>query len=329
VKKEPRKKGITKMAHAIESMMYAGETPWHGLGKEVSENINVEDAISAAGLDWNVNKAPMQVIANVQGTMRLIDVPDAHAIVRDTDGMVLGTTGRVWKPLQNKDAFAWFNPFLEMNQARLHTAGSLHDGQNVWILAKLNLDTVEIRKNDPVEAFVLLSNYHDGKTALRVGFTPVRVVCANTLAAAYGNTESKLLRVRHSLKTKSNLDLIREAMDTASQTFKMTAERMQLLASRGVRGADLHKYVEQVFEIKAHENTTKWNRVFPQIEHLFTEGKGNGGNTLWDAYNAVTEFLSHRDKKDTETRYDSLWFGANAATNARALSVALEMYNAV
>jgi len=42
------------MPAAVEKMMFVGETPWHGLGNSVDEGIRVDDAIVAAGLDWEV-----------------------------------------------------------------------------------------------------------------------------------------------------------------------------------------------------------------------------------------------------------------------------------
>jgi hypothetical protein len=89
--------------------------------------------------------------------------------------------------LQNKDAFAWFQPFLDAREAALHTAGSLRQGSRIWVLAKLNRDPLVIAEGDEVEKFLLLSHGHDGSLAVRCGFTPVRVVCANTCPRC-GNT---------------------------------------------------------------------------------------------------------------------------------------------
>ena len=87
--------------------------------------------------------------------------------------------------LQNRDAFKWFQPFLDAKEAALHTAGSLREGSRIWVLAKLNRDPLVIAPGDEVEKFVLLSHGHDGSLAVRVGFTPIRVVVPNTLALAH------------------------------------------------------------------------------------------------------------------------------------------------
>jgi phage/plasmid-like protein (TIGR03299 family) len=97
-------------------------------------------------------------------------------------------------PLQNDQAFQFFDPFVSSGLVTLETAGSLREGKRVWILARIaeNSD-VGIVGDDIVRKYLLLSNSHDGTTAVRVGFTPIRVVCANTLAMAVRNGQSQLI----------------------------------------------------------------------------------------------------------------------------------------
>ena len=42
------------MAHEIETMMYAGDIPWHGLGRAVPRNVTWEQALELGGLAWDV-----------------------------------------------------------------------------------------------------------------------------------------------------------------------------------------------------------------------------------------------------------------------------------
>ena len=52
------------MAHEIEfvngeaQMAYAGDVPWHGLGKRVSPDLTPEQMLEEAGLNWSVHKEP-------------------------------------------------------------------------------------------------------------------------------------------------------------------------------------------------------------------------------------------------------------------------------
>ena len=119
------------------------------------------------------------------------------AVRRKTDGKVLGVVGPKYHVLQNRDAFRWFEPFLAAKEAALNTAGSLAEGSRIWVLAKLNRAPLVIAQGDEIEKFILLSHSHDGRLAVRVGFTPIRVVCANTLALAHKKDASNLIRLKH------------------------------------------------------------------------------------------------------------------------------------
>ena len=118
---------------------------------------------------------------------------------------MLGVVGPRYTILQNQDAFKWFQPFLEAKEAALHTAGSLRGGSRIWVLAKLNREPLVIAQGDEVEKYLLLSHSHDGSLAVRVGFTPIRVVCQNTLSMAHNADASKLIRFKHTKDIHENL----------------------------------------------------------------------------------------------------------------------------
>jgi len=206
------------MAHEVETMAYFGGLPWHRLGTALDEAdlYDWSAASRKSGLDWEVELVPL-ITSDTQAQV------DHRAVRRKTDGRTLGVVGPRYAPLQNRDAFGWFQPFLDAGEAALHTAGSLRSGSRIWVLAKLNRDPLEIAEGDTVEKYLLLSHGHDGSLAVRRGFTPVRVVCANTLAMAHGSDASKLIRVKHTKEILMNLANIREVMDLANAEFEATA----------------------------------------------------------------------------------------------------------
>ena len=163
------------MAHEVETMAFAGATPWHGLGTTLTEAdlYDWPKACDKAGLAWDVELVPLMT-ADTQAQV------DHRAVRRKSDGRILGTVGPRFTVLQNKDAFAWFQPFLDAKEAALHTAGSLRQGSRVWVLAKLNRDPLIVAAGDEVEKFILLSHGHDGSLAVRVGFTPIGGLCEHS-----------------------------------------------------------------------------------------------------------------------------------------------------
>tara|TARA_R100000951_G_scaffold101420_1_gene92998 strand:+ start:46808 stop:47827 length:1020 start_codon:yes stop_codon:yes gene_type:complete len=318
------------MSHELElvdgkaNMFYKGDVPWHKLGTFIEEdkNLTSEEAIVAAGLDWKVETKPLFLDDGTQAP--------SNAVVREDTNAILGVVGQSYKPLQNKEAFDFFNPFIESGEASFETAGSLKDGKRIWALAKINSAPIQIAKGDDIEKYVLLSNGHDGTMAVRVGFTPIRVVCQNTLSMSHSKDVSQLIRLKHTANLQENLEKVREIMNIANQQFEATAEQYKFLANKTVSQADLAKYVKLVFIGDKYEEMEAMglkpgNQILAKIIPLFEKGRGNDmasvKGTAWAAYNAVNEYLQYERGNDDETRLDKLWFGDSATLNQRALNV--------
>jgi phage/plasmid-like protein (TIGR03299 family) len=312
------------MSHEFETGFFVGEPAWHGLGTVVPEDrwVGVEEGLQISGLDWLAEKQKMYLSDGRE-------VPGKFAIVRNTDGAVLGTAGPDFTIVQNFQAFDWFSPFLDVGLCKLEAAGSLRGGARVWVLAKMTDVTAEIVPGDPISRYLLLAHAHDGSLAVRCGFTDVRVVCQNTLTAAVSSDTSKLLKIKHTKNVHSALDLVQSVIDVQRREFAATVAQMRTLASHGCDEATLRAYVRRIFQpAKAHEETaakTLQNKILP----LFESGIGSDivgvRGTMWGAFNAVTEFLTHHRGRSAENRVDSGWFGPGADDTARALRVAVDM----
>ncbi len=311
------------MGHEFESGFFVGAKPWHSLGVSFPEgtNLSLEAAIVAAGLDWEVE---LREIFTQDKRGAVLGIDDYYATCRKTDNAILGVVGPEYRLLQNKEAFAWFQPFLDKDIAIIDTAGSLKRGRRVWVLARIKDATLQVKKDDTIQNFILLSNSHDGSLAVRVGFTPIRVVCMNTLTLAHESKASKLLRVKHTSGLIKNLEDIREIMDTANREFVATVKQYEELAKKDINSEDLKKYVKEVFDIK---DIKKSKKIMPAVDKFFESGKGSklAGKTYWGAYNAVNEYLNYERGKTRDGRLDSLWFGESNDINRKALNTALTM----
>lgn len=311
------------MSHAVESMFSVKERPWHGLGTILTEAPSIQEGIIYAGLDWEVKTEKLK-------TETGIDVTTKNAIVRQDNQSILGIVGNQYKPLQNKDAFNFFEPFIENNMATLETAGSLYNGAIVFILAKINSDNIVVNDEDQIEKYILLSNSHDGSQALRVGYTPIRVVCNNTLQMATTSDKSQLIRLTHRKDIISNMEDLRATMDLINQQFIATEEQYKELAKKDINGLDLHRYVRKVFsqkklealldEEKQEELETGRKKIIARVEEIFqAEPKHNA----WTLYNAVNYYLNHERGKNLESRYSQLWFGYTKHIDKKAFKLAL------
>lgn len=115
------------MSHEVESMMYVGDTPWHGLGIAIPDGkkLSIEEAIVAAGLDWEVE---LQTVYTEDDKGVRQAIPEQYVTCRKIDKTVLGMVGKGYRPLQNIEAFRWFQPFLDSGEVTLE--------EIPWLLAR-------------------------------------------------------------------------------------------------------------------------------------------------------------------------------------------------
>jgi phage/plasmid-like protein (TIGR03299 family) len=309
--------------------MWTGEPPWHGLGQELAGPATAEQAIKAANLDWEVGMQPVYA----EGGGHSLRVPRSFAVVPlhrwgKADCPVYGLVSAGYRLLQNRDAFRFFDPIVGRDAAVYHTAGALGDGKRVWILAKLPKEILVVG-DDISHKYLLLSNSHDGKSSVQIKFTPVRVVCQNTLTMAL--SKGPMLRVPHTgdlqeglRQAERNLGLIHKHFDDLRTTF-------QAMTRITINSARLATYVKLVFpdpsDLEDEQAVARVHRDRAIAAHLFQEGHGNDSKgvagTLWAAYNGVVESVDFAVSKRTDKeRLEHIWFGNGYLLKARAFETA-------
>lgn len=225
------------MAHMLEmvdgkaQMAYVGETPWHGLGVKLEEGVNPQEMMQAAGLDWKVKKVDMYY-----GNFSDKKVEGKQALIRESDEQLLDIVGVDWNPVQNIEAFNFFDSFCKAGQMSMHTAGSLFDGKRVWALAKIASD-FELFNGDKVEGFLLFSNPHKFGQAVDIRFTPVRVVCNNTLTLSLGQAVQNAVKLNH--RKEFEPEGVKQVLGLASKHMDEYKETAKFLGSKQVSDEQL------------------------------------------------------------------------------------------
>lgn len=312
------------MSAEIETMMYVNKAPWHGLGKQLPLEVTSAEAIKHAELDWTVNKVHM----HASGDNRL--VPKFFASQRDSDGAILGVVGDRYRHIQNVHAFNFFDAIVGAGKAVYHTAGSLQGGKRVWILAKLPGDIV-VGKGDVTEKYLLLSNSHDGCSPLFVFFTPIRVVCQNTLNAALGDRSSKGVSIRHTSSVDQRMAEAEKVLLAAYDHYDVFGELAKHLASKQFSVKQLSTLVKELFPDKEDNQTTKrMNAKRDEIIYLFENGKGHDAikGTAWAALNAVAEYSDHNmniRNSNADKRTFNAWFGGATLLKQQAHNLIISM----
>jgi len=312
------------MAHMVETMAYAGEVPWHGLGTKVPADLTPEQMLEAAGLDWEVEKVDL-----TYGDNQI--VPGKKGLVRSSDGKYLDTIGDDWNPLQNRDAFEFFNDFVQAGDMEMHTAGSLEDGRRTWALAKVK-DAFELFKGDVTENYLLFSNPHKYGMSIDVRMTPIRVVCNNTITMALNGVSDQMVKIHH--RNEFDANLVKEMLGVAKETLETYKEAAQFLGSKKFTNDSIVEYFNGLFPAsKIDEDkplADQISRTAKQaIETLDTQpGAEFGAGTWWQAFNTVTYMTDHTLGRSADTRLKSAWFGYNRKRKIAALETAIEFAEA-
>jgi phage/plasmid-like protein (TIGR03299 family) len=317
-------------------MMFAGQLPWHGLGTQLSGPATSAEAIEAAGLDWRVRKVPLYAIEGPG----IAHVPKYYGVVPEDrwgkpDCPVFGIVSEDYHPLQNSEAFEFFDSIVGKKVAMYHTAGALGKGEQVWILAKLP-GMMDITSSDGAEKYVLLSTGHDGRTCVRVILTPVRVVCQNTLTLALQSGE-EIARAYHTRNMARQLASAKKKVQTLLKGFDTMHAAFQAMAKHKMTETTAKAYVDRVFPVPADLADRKVPDWILQDRancvHLYHNGKGNDDagsrETLWAAYNGITEYVDHwRDRGDRQHMY-AVCFGRGFQIKNRAYQQARTMISPI
>lgn len=320
------------MAHMLEftkgvaNMAYAGEVPWHGLGKKVPNDLTPIQMLEAAGLDWRVEKVPAYAI--VEG--RQVDV-NRSALVRKSDNKILDIVSNDWNEVQNFDAAEFFNDFVGAGDMEMHTAGSLKDGQIIWFLAKVK-ESFDLFKGDQVDSYLLFTNFHRYGCSTDVRFTPIRVVCNNTLTLSLNSTVERMVKFSHRREFKP--DVAKQMLGIASDKLAKYKEMAEFLGSKKAKDEDIVTYFKRVFPLTtakaaaaANDDPTLISRNADTALQIMSTQPGSkfAEGTWWQPFNAVTYMTDHLIGRSTDSRLTSAWYGHNRSVKTNALELALEM----
>jgi phage/plasmid-like protein (TIGR03299 family) len=317
------------MAHNVQTMAYYGNTPWHGLGKKIEERATSEEMIKDAGLDWVVEKRPARgATVYPNGKSNRYEIVRVRRPEVDEEEVLFGVVSERYEPLQNHEAFDFFDPIIAGNKACFETAGALGDGERIWALAKMP-GVMEIVPGDECRKYLLLSNSHDGGGAVNIKFTSIRVVCQNTLMLALKNGQ-KAYVVRHTKRMSDRLQEVAGILTAATEVYERTAELFKRLAAIRLNSKLRDQYLEAVFPRtpkQKQENATpqKWAHIENMLETSEDLQIPKVKGTMWALYNAVTGFEDYKQvNKDerTDQRLNRAWFGSSADIKLAALNQA-------
>jgi phage/plasmid-like protein (TIGR03299 family) len=345
------------MAHHINynegtgkhSFMSVKEKAWHGLGQIITDYPTSAEAIKYAGLDYTVEKRPLFTYdhENQHGDPETdiiipeIVVPNYFTTVRTDTEQVLGVVGKDYEVVQNVNAFGFFDSIVGGDGVLYETAGALGNGERIFITAKLP-DYIRVGKDDLIEQYLLLTTSHDGYGSITAAFTPVRVVCQNTLNAALHH-HSNGIKIRHTSSANDRLKEAHKLMGISSRLADELEEVFNLWSRVRITDAEVKKLVQRAMapnkEVlqnllngKDEALSTNFNNMVSSVmEYALTSDTQQvetAKGTLFGAYNAVTGYFQNiRNYKDDESKFKSIMYGTGLQRSQTAFNLCSQFVN--
>ncbi|MBI0421301.1 DUF932 domain-containing protein [Acinetobacter sp. ACIN00229] len=347
------------MAHQIETMAFVGQTPWHGLGNQLSQNQPIEIWAQQAGMDWRIESSNVSYMAkNERGQNILMPYEEQRVLYRSDTHAPLSVVSQRYQEVQPMEILEFYRDLTEQAGFELETAGVLKGGRKFWALARTG-QSAALKGKDVSNGYILLATACDGTLATTAQFTSIRVVCNNTLAIALRgqNSSAGVVKVPHS--TKFDAEKIKQQLGISVRAWDEHMYEMKQLSQRKVTQQEAAAYFDAVFNntnlsiaeqdesiiqfyrnvarpkqihsSRADSKTELNGRAMSKVMTMFN-GHGRGAelasakDTVYGLLCSITEFVDHERRAiSTDHRMDSAWFGAGANLKQRGLEQALRM----
>jgi phage/plasmid-like protein (TIGR03299 family) len=308
---------ISINANSQTEAMFAYRPAWHGIGTVVQQDVRPMEALKIASLNWAVRKEALY-------RTNLDEIPDRAAVCRTDNGNYLGTVGKRFMPVQNIEQASFIEAICGEGNAVVESCGALRGGRRTfWAIKQPNALTVG--NEDLVERFLIVANGNDGSLSFKAFWSPVRVVCQNTLNAALRHTGSIMNRITEA----------RHVLGLANEYYAEIGEQFNRLSKVSLDDKGFSSYLNELLPLSQGGTPADAIAVVrDQLTNNWRSGRGVEvtSPSMWRAYNAVTEFVSHqrasRGKSElvrSENRFDAVLLGAGRALQQRAFDVATRM----
>lgn len=202
---------------------------WHELGRVFDTPQSAQEVVRSINMDYTVTAEPLITVSGL--TTELFAL--VRSATQDAAAEVLGTCGKEYTTIQNMEIAEMLDAVGERTGWTVETAGALGKGETMFLTLDSGKSIVTNGKaEEELAQYFLVTNTHDIGRSLRVAYTPVRVVCQNTLMAGLdaANLNIGLTHHRHvhdDLALTIKLAVaFKKAQQQTNETFNRMAVRV-------------------------------------------------------------------------------------------------------
>lgn len=287
-------------------------TTWSNLGTDVKDCGNINDVLIKSNLNYEVHTEKIK-------TSNGLIIPGRVATVANINGVdtVLGDVSDKYTICQNIDAFDFVDNISD--ELTFEKAGQTASGM-VYIIAALPSVTV---LDDEIKPYVILQNGHNGRYSFKTTIAPLRIVCQNQFNIAFKNS-SNVISILHSsnmLNKMNSAEILLNSVANYMSEFNNNA--IELATTKLSKSPE--DIISEFFNFAKDDNVSK--RVINKIEKdesafinaYNAEDNQNFKGTVWGMTNAFSDFITHREVKNTknasENKFMSVTFNPIAMAN--------------
>lgn len=311
---------------------------WKQLGVSTDSKVNSAELVKLAKADFLVSKKPVYI----HGNNKLEEVKGFSATYREDTGKPFAVVKSRYEVVQNHEVFDFFdNVVANSDEIKFETAGITDNGASLFMTVSLP-DYIRIKNSDDVvKSYFVLTNSHDGSSAIRILFTPVRVVCWNTLQIALKRNHASVY-FKHTTNVREKIEMASQAMGIYRDNFQAAQALYNKMAEVRMNEVETAKYIARIFleesEYVAEQNkivftdqiSVRKHNIVRDIDEYVYNGIGQNLNTtkgtLWGVYNGITGYFQNAKYDDTPAdnlkQFNSNLFGANSGSMHKALALA-------
>lgn len=308
--------------HLVETMAYAGQRPWHGLGNKLAAGQSIEHWRQSAGMDWAIEESDVRFITGKDGIGSLHVFPDQKVLYRSDTKRPLAVVSKRFQVVQPGAILEFYRDLTEAGGFELETAGVLAAGRKVWALARTGQSAV-LKGRDQVDGYLLLATACDGTLATTAQFTSIRVVCNNTLKIAVGENRGAI-KVPH--RSQFDPDAIKRQLGLTVEPWTRFVAKMKDLVACPMDPDSVEGLLRRVLVYPgAQGQAPVVNEQAVRAARALYDGGGKGAalassrGTAWGLLNSITEYVDHHRRAQNEDhRRNAAWFGQGAQLKQRA-----------
>ena len=308
--------------HLVETMAYAGEKPWHGLGNKLTTLQPIDVWKRQAGMDWMIEESEVRYITGNHTVGAIHSFPEQKVLYRSDTKRPLAVVSKRFQVVQPEEVLEFYRDLTNDAGFELETAGVLREGRKFWALARTG-QSATLKGKDQVNGYLLLATACDGSLATTAQFTSVRVVCNNTLQIALGDNRGAV-KVPH--RSEFDAEAVKRQLGITVAPWARFVTQMKDLVACPVDPDSVDGLLRRVLVYPGHAGKAPVvNEQAVRSVRALYDGSGRGAQlassrgTAWGLLNSVTEYVDHhRRARSDDHRREAAWFGQGATFKQRA-----------